>query len=46
MKKQYMHPEWKATLLEENFIATSGDVFYSFTPNGIFDNDDVESWVW
>ena len=40
MKKQYMQPEWRITVMEESFITTS--INYSF--GSFIDNDKVENW--
>ena len=45
MKKQYMQPEWKITVLEENFVTTSGETV-AFSGFGSFNKETVYGWEW
>ncbi len=44
MKKQYMQPQWRITVLEENFIATSGETVVTYDSGGFLVGGNVESW--
>ena len=44
MKKQYMQPEWRITVLEENFVTTSTEITFKYDGDGFLNSNKFVNW--